>query len=255
MNVYVGRYFHGNSPIHHLDPRIKIISFICILISIFLAESLKGLIVVSFFLLFAIIISRIPFRFILSYIRPMYWLFLTMIFINLFFSDNSNSKALLSIEISREGLFRGIRLVFQFLLVVICSAVLAITTMPIQIANAISQILHLRQLPIMLIITLNFIPKLLLEPQRLFSIQKARGIKRIQLLKNGKWLTKLALSLLQTAFRLTDDIAISMESRCYSGRKRTYLYESSLKYIDILALALSFCLMPIVFVTNILNGN
>ncbi len=252
INAYVGRYFYGDSPIHHLDPRIKIISFVCILISIFLAESLKGLVFVSLFLLFAIIISHIPFRFILSYIRPMYWLFLTIIIINLFFSDNNNSKALLSIEVSKEGLFDGIRLVFQFLLVVICSAILAITTMPIQIANAISQILHLRQLPIMLVITLNFVPKLLLEPERLFSIQKARGIKRMQLLRNGKWLIRLALSLLQKAFRLADDIAISMESRCYSGGKRTYLYESSLKYIDILALALSFSLIPIVFV---LNGN
>ncbi len=249
INVHTGRYYYGDSPIHLLDPKTKIISFLSLIVSIFIAKSPNGFIIISLFLFSSVFIAHIPFRLILSYVRPMYWLFITIILINLFFSNN-NSINLFPVKTSAEGFFRGIKLVYQFLLLIIGSAVLVITTMPIQIADAISQLLHLHQLPVMLMITLNFIPKLLLESERLISIQKTRGIRRTQLLKNVKWLVKLTLSLLQKSFRLADDMAISMESRCYSGGKRTSLYETGFKYNDILALALSFSMVTIVFLID-----
>lgn len=249
INVHVGRYYYGNSLIHRLDPRAKIISFVFLIISIFITKSPEGFIIISLFIFSILVIVHIPFRLILSYIRPMYWLFLVIIIMNFFFSDN-NSKDLFPMSISQKGLFHGIKLAYQLLLITIGSSVLITTTMPIQIANAISQLLHLHQLPIMLMVTLAFIPKLLLESERLISIQKIRGTRRMQLLKNGSWLIVLMLSLLHTAFRLADDMVISMESRCYSGMNRTHLYDSNFKYTDILALALSFSIIPIILIIN-----
>lgn len=249
IKVHIGRYYYGDSSIHHLDPKTKIISFICLIIAIFITKSSKGLIIISLFLLFTIILARIHLRSILNYIRPMSWLFLTILIVNIFFSDN-NSKGLFSITTSQEVIFHGLKLAYKFLLIIIASAVVSMTTMPLQIANAISQIWHLHQLSIMLGITLNFIPRLLLESERSLSIQKARGIRRIKLLENGKWLLTMIFSLLRTAFRLADDMAISMESRCYSGGSRTHLYDFHFNYTDILALALSFSMIPLIFITD-----
>ena len=65
-NLTIGQHYPVDSPIHNLDPRLKIIMTFIFIISLFLIESFTGFIFVIIFLTVIITISKVPVKFVIK---------------------------------------------------------------------------------------------------------------------------------------------------------------------------------------------
>ena len=240
IDTTIGRYYHRSSPVHRLDPRTKLLALICLIISASLVKNLWGFIVLAVFVVAAIFLSRLPFRLILRYLRSMIWLLVSIMLLHVFFSDGSSLKPTL------EGVYSGIEIGSRFLLIIIGAAILSSTTVPLRLADAMALMLRplgkirlpVYQLPIMMVITLHFIPTLFAEAERLVAVQKTRGaqLEGRNFLRKLKALVPVLAPLLRSSFRQADELAMGMESRCYHGGVRTHLHELAFRKSDLMAL-------------------
>ncbi len=240
IDTTIGRYYHRSSPVHRLDPRTKLLALILLIISASLVRNLWGFIVLAAFMVAAIFLSRLPFRLILRYLRSMIWLLVSIILLHVFFSGGSSLKPTL------EGMYSGIKIGSRFLLIIVGAAILSSTTVPLRLADAMAVMLRplgkirilVYQLPIMMVITLHFIPTLFAEAERLVAVQKTRGaqLEGRNFLRKLKALIPVLAPLLRSSFRQADELAMGMESRCYHGGVRTHLHELAFRKSDLVAL-------------------
>ena len=262
INTSIGKYHHVDSIIHRLDPRTKLLSLIFFLVSISIADSVWELIIISLFIAIIITLSRVPFLLIVRYIRPMLWLFISILLLHTFFTDSDSGTifAIGYIKATWQGLYDGFIISYRFLVVVLCVAILVLTTMPISLADGISDILQplkkigipVDQIPVIMMVTLRFMPTLLMEAQKLISSQTIRGSK----LEGRNFLRKiipissLVAPLMRNSFKMADELALSMESRCYHGGARTHLYELRFHRADYIAIFASAIIIPLTIVLN-----
>jgi len=250
IDTTIGRYYHRSSPIHRLDPRTKLLALILLIIAASLVRNLWGFIVLAAFLVAAIFLSRLPFRLILRYLRSMIWLLVSIMLLHVFFSDGSSLKPTL------EGVYSGIEIGSRFLLIIIGAAILSSTTVPLRLADVLAVMLRplgkirlpVHQLPIMMVITLHFIPTLFAEAERLVAVQKTRGaqLEGQNFLRKLKALVPVLAPLLRSSFRQADELAMGMESRCYHGGVRTHLYELAFRKSDSVALVACAAILLII---------
>jgi len=257
IDTTIGRYYHRNSPVHRLDPRTKLLALIFLIISASIVRNLWGFIVLAAFVVVLILLSRLPLRLILRYFRSMIWLLVSIMLLHIFFADGSSLKP------TWEGVYGGIRVSSRFLLIIAAAAILSSTTVPLRMADGIAGILRplekirlpVHQLPIMMVITLHFIPTLFTEAERLMTAQKARGARLDgkNLLKKLKALTPVLVPLLRSSFRQADELAIGMESRCYHGGVRTHLHELAPGKSDVVALVASAAILLLILLIRYYN--
>ena len=256
-NINIGRYYHHNSLVHRLDPRTKLFALLLLIVSVFLAGNLWSGLFLASFLIAAILLSRVPLRLVLSGLRPMLWIFASILALHIFFTDGSSNPlfTLGPVTATWEGVQNGTRASCRFLLIVMGAGVLTLTTAPLQLADSVAKALRplrrvglpLHQLPIMMMIVLHFIPVLFGEAGKLISAQKARGaqLERRNMLKRLKALVPILAALLRSSFRKADKLAVGIESRCYRGGSRSHLHEIGFVWSDGIALALAVA-MPVV---------
>lgn len=265
INASLGKYYYGESLIHRLDPRTKIISLISILISISIVKSIYGFIIISLVVISEIVISQVPIRLIFQYIRPMIWLFLSIFLFHILFTD-ADDGIIFSfglIKATTKGLYNGLLICYRLFIVVLCSSILILTTMPIHLADGIAEFLkplrkikiHVEQIPIMLMITLRFIPILFSEGEKLISLQKLRGLKYSDsgFFKKMFYISLLIVPLMRNSFRMADELAMGMESRCYNGETRSHLYELSFRKADYISIFISVFVMAFVIILDYLR--
>ena len=250
IDTTIGRYYHRSSPVHRLDPRTKLLALVFIIISASLVRDLWGFSFLTVFLVAAVLLSRLPMRLILRYLRSMVWLFVSIMLLHVFFADGSSLKP------TWEGVYGGIRVGSRFLLIIVAAAILSSTTVPLRLADGMAGILRplekvhfpVNQLPTMMVITLHFIPTLFSEAERLMSAQKIRGaqLDGANILRKLKALMPVLAPLLRSSFRRADELAIGMESRCYHGGVRTHLHELAFKKSDAVALAASAAILLLI---------
>ena len=265
INASLGKYHHSESLIHHLDPRTKILSLISILVSISIANSAYGFIIISIFIALEITISHIPLRLIAQYIRPMLWLFISIILLHALFTD-ADTEIIFSagpVKVTLRGLYDGFLICYRFLLAVLCTAILMLTTMPIRLADGIAEFLKpfrrikvpVDQIPVMMMVTLRFIPTLFSEGEKLILSQKVRGLKfeNQGFLRKLFFISALIAPLMRNSFRMADELAMSVESRCYHGGTRTHLYELIFHKADYMTIFISISMIPLTLALNYLN--
>ena len=85
-DVTMGQYFPGNSPIHRLDPRTKILFLIVYIVALFCAANWASYAVVFAFLALTIILSKIPLKSILSGMKPLIVILIFTGVLNVFFT-------------------------------------------------------------------------------------------------------------------------------------------------------------------------
>jgi energy-coupling factor transport system permease protein len=133
--------------------------------------------------------------------------------------------------------------------------------MPLHLSGGISEILRplkkigvpVDQIPIMMMVTLHFIPSLFMEGEKLIMAQKSRGfhLESYKILKNLRLAPALLIPLLRNAFRMADDLAMSLESRCYSGGDRTYLNELKFTKTDFIIIFFAIAMIPLIIVISL----
>jgi len=235
-DITLGQYFPGNSLLHTLDPRTKIMGVVLFISAIFLAQSYLAYSILAAFVVVSIIISTLPPRLILKSIKPLWIIIVLTMGIHVFTTPGNILYSLGLLTMTEEGLRQGILMSARLVLLIIISSLLTFTTSPIALTDAIERLLKpfekvglpAHELAMMMTIALRFIPTLLEETDRIMKAQMARGadFSSGNLLKRAKNLVPLLVPLFISAFRRADDLATAMEARCYrGGENRTRMKE------------------------------
>lgn len=180
-----GRYVTGDSLIHRLDPRAKLLSTILFVVIIFLANNWITYLGLALFVGFGIYLSDIKLSFFINGVKPLIWLILFTVLLQVVFTAGDN--VLFSwwvIVISKEGLVNGAFIFMRFVLIIFMTTLLTLTTMPMSLTEAIEYLLHpgkkigvpVHEIALMLSIALRFVPTLMDETEKIMNAQRARGI-------------------------------------------------------------------------------
>ena len=227
-DITLGQYFPGTSVIHRLDPRTKLLGVILYIVALFLAKSWISYGVVLCFLIFAISVSKIPPKSIVSGMKPLVIILVFTGVLNLFYSDGGVVLVKLwKLTITTEGLERAILMTSRILMLISGTFLLTYTTSPISLTDGLESLLGplkklhvpVHELSMMMCIALRFIPTLIEETDKIMSAQKARGadFESGSLTDRAKALIPILVPLFISAFRRADELATAMECRCYQG--------------------------------------
>lgn len=242
-NITIGQYFPGDSFLHRMDPRAKLIATMIFIISIFFAESVASYLIAGGFTIFCILLSRLPFRVIFLSLKPLWILITFTMAIHVFTQPGDYIFEYGMLHVSWEGIEMGSKMAGRLVCLIVFSSLLTYTTSPIRLTDGIEQLLNpfrrfgvpAHELAMMMTIALRFIPTLLEETDRIMKAQESRGADFTtgSLIKRAKSMVPLLVPLFISAFRRADELAIAMESRCYrGGENRTRMKELSLSYRD-----------------------
>ncbi len=227
-DITLGQFFPGNSFIHRLDPRTKILFLIVYIASLFVASNWVSYGVMLVFLVLVIAISTIPVKSIFRGMKPLVFILIFTGLLNIFFTGGEN--ALVSfwiIRITSDGVIRAVFMTLRILMLVTGTFLLTYTTSPIALTDGIESLLGplkklrfpVHELAMMMCIALRFIPTLIEETDKIMSAQKARGadFESGSLISRVKALVPILVPLFISAFRRADELATAMECRCYQG--------------------------------------
>ena len=253
-DIMIGQYFPGNSVVHALDPRTKIVLTLVYISSIFLAAGYSAYIFLGLYLILIIGLAKIPVKIVIRSIRPIWIILLLTAGIHLLMTPGTPIVSLGPLEVTEEGLRLGIQMSVRLVLLIVVSSMLTFTTSPIALTDAIERLLSplkrlrlpVHELAMMMTIALRFVPTLLEETDRIMKAQMARGadFSSGNLLKRGQNMVPLLVPLFISAFRRADDLATAMEARCYrGGEHRTRMKELHLGMRDIAACLVTGILM------------
>ncbi|MBQ2719041.1 MAG: energy-coupling factor transporter transmembrane protein EcfT [Clostridia bacterium] len=268
-DVTLGQYFHASSLLHRLDPRIKILSAILLIVGLFSATSLWCYAFLTALVLLLAAISGIPLRMILKSVRPLCFVLVFTSLIAAFMTKGDGDPffsfllfSRLRIEMYPEGLIRAALLSLRILLLVIATGLfLTYTTTPTSLTDALERLLHpltYLKIPVydfamMMTIALRFVPTLMEETDRIMCAQKARGadFSSGSLFRRIRALVPIIIPLFVSSFRRAVELATAMECRCYrGGAGRTRLRTMRCRPADWLFLAVAAVCLAAVFVGN-----
>lgn len=246
-NITIGQHFPGNSTIHQLDPRIKIISVFLFIFSLFFINSFYPYVLVLAFISLVIAISKVPVSYILKGLKPLIFLILLTFAINVFMTKGEVVFSIGPLEATKEGLIQATFMALRLIFLVIGTSLLTLTTSPIALTDGIEKLLNpfkkigvpAHELAMMMTIALRFIPTLLEETDKIMKAQMARGadFESGNIISRAKSLVPLLIPLFVSAFRRADELAMAMEARCYrGGDNRTRMKELSIELRDIIAI-------------------
>ena len=203
--ITLGQYYQTDSLLHRLDPRVKLVGTFVYLISLFVVDSFVGYIAAALFLAAMIMLSNVPFRYIVRGMKTHAGIF----------------------KITREGLTFAIKMAVRLSLLILGSSIMTLTTTPTQLTDALESLLRplkkihvpVHEIAMMMSIALRFIPILMEETDKIMKAQIARGadFESKNIVKKIKSMVPLLVPLFISAFRRANDLAMAMEARCYRG--------------------------------------
>ena len=248
-DITLGQFFPGDTFIHRLDPRTKLIAVILYIVALFNAKGVVTYAMVMAVLVLCILVSRVPFRSLTRGLKPIYIIVAFTAIMNLFFTSGTplGTGWLLS-HITQEGLRSAIYMILRIVMLIMGTFLLTYTTSPIRLTDGLEDLLGplkklgvpVHELAMMMSIALRFIPTLIEETDKIMSAQRARGadFESGNLLQRAKALIRLLVPLFVSAFRRADELATAMECRCYHGGEgRTKLHVLRYEARDYLTLA------------------
>ncbi len=242
-DITLGQYLPGESIIHKLDPRTKILLTIAYIASLFFVNSIVGFAFCALFMGVVLHIAGIPLKFILKSIKPL-WIFVAFTaVINLFMTDGRIIFQVWVIKATWEGLYLAIIMALRLVFLVVGTSVLTYTTSPIVLTDGIEHLLSpfrkikvpAHEIAMMMTIAIRFIPTIIEETDKLMKAQSARGadFESGNLIARAKAMVPILVPLFVSAFRRADELALAMECRCYhGGDHRTKMKQLHMQRMD-----------------------
>lgn len=260
-DITIGQYFPGNSVIHRLDPRFKIIITAIYITMLFCASEIIGLSIGVAFVIFVLMLSGIPAKMMIKGIKPIVPVIIFTSVLNLFFIDGSVIFKWWIIKITLEGVQTSVFMVIRVICLIAGTSLLTYTTSPITLTDAIERLMSplkrikvpVHELAMMMTIALRFIPTLIEETDKIMSAQKARGadLETGGLVQRAKALVPILIPLFVSAFRRAEELALAMECRCYHGGEgRTRLKQLKSSGRDYIALGITMLFLDAVIAIN-----
>jgi energy-coupling factor transport system permease protein len=262
-DITLGQYFPGNSFIHRLDPRTKLLSLVAYIVCLFLAVDYISYALMFVFLAVVIWISTIPVKAILRGMKPLVFILVFTGLLNLFLTDGDTKiVSFWGLTITLEGIKHAAFMIIRILMLISGTFLLTYTTSPIALTDGLESLLKplkairlpVHELSMMMCIALRFIPTLIEETDKVMSAQKARGadFENGSLLSRAKALIPILVPLFIGAFRRADELATAMECRCYQGGEgRTKMKILRYKRADLFSFAGMIILLGGVIALNV----
>ncbi len=227
-NITLGQYYPGNSMIHRLDPRVKIMLSVAFIVAVFLVQDLLGYGIALLYILLSVRLSTVPFKMIWRGVKPLKFILLLTFVLNLFFSTGESVIVKLGfVTVTWEGLSLAVHFSLRLVFLVLGTSILTLTTSPVALSDGLELLLTplkvirfpAHELAMMMTIALRFIPTLMEEADKIMKAQMARGadFESGNLLSRAKAMVPLLVPLFVSAFRRASDLAMAMEARCYHG--------------------------------------
>ena len=257
-DITLGQFFPGKSLLHRLDPRIKIIIAVIYIVGIFLADSISGFLLITVFTLALIFISRISFKTIAKGMKPLLYIIIFTVIVNIFWSKGEHLLFELGfIHIYAEGLLLALLVTLRIAaLLTGTSLILTYTTSPTALTDGIEKLLSplkylhvpVHDFAMMMTIALRFVPTLIEETDRIMNAQRARGVDFSHGNIIDRALIPVLIPLFLSAVRRAGDLATAMECRCYHGGDgRTRMNNTKPVFTDyaVLAVFIMFCVLVV----------
>jgi energy-coupling factor transport system permease protein len=263
-DITIGQFFPGESLIHRLDPRFKIVMTLLYILMLFTGSHILCLAVGTVYTVMAIALSRIPLKMFLKSVKPLLPFLVITAAINLFLVNTGDVLFRWRfLKITEDGLNISLFMIIRIVLLIMGSSLLTYTTSPIALTDAIERLLSplkklhfpVHELAMMMSIALRFIPTLIEETDKIISAQKARGaeIDTGSMITRAKNMVAILVPLFVSSFRRADELATAMECRCYNGGEgRTRLRQLKAAPRDFIALAVTIIFYAAAITVSIL---
>jgi energy-coupling factor transport system permease protein len=262
-DITLGQYYPADSIIHKLDPRVKIIGTFLFIISLFLVQDFIGYSIALAFLIFMIVMSKVPFSYMVRGLKGILVILVFTAAFNIFFTPGEVIFSIWKLDASREGVRIAIRMVVRLVFLVIGTSVMTLTTTPNRLTDGLERVFKplgrigvpVHEVAMMMSIALSFIPILIEELDKIMKAQSARGadFESRKLSVRIKSMVPILVPLFVSAFRRAGDLANAMEARCYHGGEgRTRM--KPLRYVkrDLIAYLILFLYLVLVITAGII---
>lgn len=247
--ITLGQYYPVSSPMHRLDPRVKLLMMITYIVMIFFINTFVGYGVVLLLLALTIAVSKIPPIKVLKSLKMIMFLVIFTVIMSLLFYKGNADDILWKwgiIKIYKAGLINAGKMALRLMLLVLGPTMITYTTTPVELTDGLESLLKplsyikfpVHELAIIMSIALRLIPTLVEETDKITSAQKARcaDFESGNLFKRAKAMIPVLIPLFVSSFRRADDLADAMDSRCYRGAKgRTRMKKLKLHFADFIA--------------------
>ncbi len=243
-DITLGQYFPGNSVVHRMDPRTKLILTIAYIVGVFMVKNLPGYLIALGFLYLVVRIAGIQFSYLLKGVKPLRFIIVFTFILNVIFAQGETPIFTLGFfTLTKEALSRAVYFAMRLVFLVMGTSVLTLTTSPVQLTDGLERLMRplekvnfpAHELAMMMTIALRFIPTLLEETDKIQKAQMARGadFESGNLIARAKAMIPLLVPLFVSSFRRANDLAMAMEARCYrGGSHRTRLRELKFTRLD-----------------------
>lgn len=259
-DITIGQYLPGDSLVHKLDPRVKILQSFLFIIIIFVLTNFIGYAFLAIFTFMIIYIAKIPSKYIFKGLKPILWIIVFTAVLNVFMTPGTSVFKFGPISITDKGLYFAAFMVLRLVFLIVTTSILTLTTSPIALTDGIERLLSpfkkiglpSHELAMMMTIALRFIPTLLDETDKIMKAQTARGadFESGNIIRRTKNLIPILVPLFISSFRRADELAMAMEARCYRGGEgRTRLKVLKIGKIDYV----SFIVMMLILIISILS--
>ena len=247
-DITLGQYFPGNSLVHRLDPRTKLIAVMLYIVALFLCKFFVTYAIMFGVLCLCIKLSKVPVKSIVGGLKPVLLIVIFTAVLNLFYTPGEHVLVKVWVlTITMEGVFAAFFMVIRIMMLIAGTFLLTYTTSPILLTDGLESLMSplkkikvpVHELSMMMSIALRFIPTLIEETDKIMSAQRARGadFETGSLIQRAKALIPLLVPLFVSAFRRADELAVAMECRCYHGGEgRTRLRQLKYQNIDRMAI-------------------
>ena len=261
-DITLGQFFPGDTVVHRLDPRTKLLMTVLYIAVLFTAHGAISYGLVFLFLVFAVAMSRIKPKALLRGLKPLVIIITLTGLINLFYTQGEVLVSFWIFKITKEGIFNAFFMITRIIMLICGTFLLTYTTSPIALTDGLERLLNplkkihvpVHELSMMMCIALRFIPTLIEETDKIMSAQKARGadFESGSLIRRAKALVPILVPLFISSFRRADELATAMECRCYQGGiGRTRMKQLKLARRDYVTLTLGAVLLAAVITLRV----
>lgn len=256
-DITLGQYYPGDSCIHRLDARTKIIATLLYIIELFIVNNFWGFLIAGLALFAVIAASKVPVKFIFRGLSAVFIIIAFTVIINLFMIDGRVLWHWKFLTITYEGIIRACFMAIRLVLLIIGSSMMTLTTKPIELTDGLEKLLSpfskiglpSHEIALMMTIALRFIPTLMEETDKIMKAQQARGadFESGGLFHRAKSLIPILIPLFISSFRIAQELALAMEARCYHGGKgRTRMNEIKFEKGDAAAAVLMVIFLAVI---------
>lgn len=261
-NALFGQYWTSESFVHRMDPRVKILLSLALMVVVFCAHSWAGLAICAAFMGGFIFAAEIPLPQAFRSIAPLMILVLFTALLNAFFVQSGEVYfSWWVIVVSEGGLMRAAFVALRLTLLLLSASMLTLTTPTLDITEAFERLLSpfarfglpAHELGMMMGIALRFLPQFVSELRIVYRAQTSRGASiSANPFKGGtQSLLALIVPLFASAFRRAETLSLAMDARCYhGGNGRSRLHELAISSRDGIGLAAVALMLACVLLSN-----